>query len=73
MILVQILNCHQLTRDIAGANFNFIPCLELEVYAQKTNLCFSRTWKKITNFRFLKSELDECIKTFFLNDALLLN
>ena len=52
MILVQILNCHQLTRDIAGANFNFIPCLELEVYAQKTNLCFSRTWKKITNFLF---------------------
>ena len=33
-------------RDIAGPNFNFIPSLELEAYAQRANPCFSETLKK---------------------------
>ena len=28
-----VTNSHHLTRGIADPNFNFIPCLELEVYA----------------------------------------
>ena len=44
-----VTNCHHATRGIAGPNFNFIPYLELEVYTQRTNLCFSKTLKKITN------------------------
>ena len=42
-----ITNCKYLTRGIAGLNFNFIPCIELEVYTQRANLCL--TLKKIVN------------------------
>ena len=41
-----VTNCHHLTRGIAGPNFNFIPCFELKMYAQRANLCFSKSLKK---------------------------
>ena len=41
--------CH-LTRGITGPNLNLIPCLKLDVYAQRANLCFSKTLEKTANF-----------------------
>ena len=53
-----ITNCHNLTRDIADPNFNFILCLEFEVYAQRANLCFFKTLKKINNFSFYQTGIE---------------
>ena len=61
----EITSCHHFTRGIAGPNFKFIPSLELEVYAQRANLCFSKALKKIA-FHFSKSKLDQCIEIFFV-------
>ena len=55
-----------IARSFAGPNFIFIPCLELDTYVQRANLCFSKTLKKIANFSFLKLELDQCIETYFV-------
>ena len=44
-----VTNWHHLTRGIARSNFNFNPCIELEMYAQRANICFPKTLKKIAN------------------------
>ena len=78
--LRNITNCYHWTRGMAGPNFNFIPCLELDVYAQRTNLCFYKTLKKITNFSYSQIGIGPiyrnilCVSVcIYSNDALLLH
>ena len=74
-----ITNCYHGTREIACPNFNIIPCLELEVYTQRTNLCFYKTLKKIVNFSYSQIGIGPmyrnilCVSVWiYSNNALLL-